>query len=321
MPNHITNIVTIKGDNADIEKCLLAVKREKNPQADKDNDDSTDRAFDFEKIIPMPSTLKITSGSNVDNAMLVLGENPKKLEEMLSWPWVIKEGITTKNGILESLKQRLTEKDFEEARTAIMNIQLYGTKDWYEWAIQNWGTKWNAYSISVGEILPEMNDTNTIVDYKCEVQFDTAWSTPVPVLIQLSKMFPTLSFEIKFADEDIGNNCGIYTLVNGQEISLWEPTGNEAVKFAKEIKGWDDEESEWQDCLDAIQFTPVGEFNEVKELIMKLISSLKDDPTNLAEFTTQLNDALEGNEEKEEKMKLIKQYIIEAELYEIVDKF
>jgi hypothetical protein len=59
--------------------------------------------------------------------------------------------------------------------------------DWYDWSIQNWGTKWD-----VSETHEDENG------YIC---FDTAWSTP-----------------IEYADEDLGNNCGMYKLSNGCEL-------------------------------------------------------------------------------------------------------
>lgn len=68
--------------------------------------------------------------------------------------------------------------------------------NWYDWNITYWGTKWNAY------------DEYTIVD-KTSVTFvfNTAWSFPEPIANALSKF--NFDLEIKFADEDLGNNCGI----------------------------------------------------------------------------------------------------------------
>lgn len=48
--------------------------------------------------------------------------------------------------------------------------KIYGKNNWYDWSIENWGTKWNAYSFS--------RDGNTI-------GFQTAWSAPHPILAEL----------------------------------------------------------------------------------------------------------------------------------------
>lgn len=169
MPNHVTNIIYVSGNEKTINKYFSLVKSE--PATPKDEQ----RAFDFEKIIPMPK--HIFRGN--------LG--PK-----------------------------------EEAQ--------YGKENcWYEWSINNWGTKWNCYNISI--------------DDDGGICFDTAWATPIPIFEALSKRFKSLKFEVHYADEDMGNNCGIITLKGGKVIDHWEPpTEDEAMDFACEIKGYDPRE-------------------------------------------------------------------------------
>lgn len=71
----------------------------------------------------------------------------------------------------------------------------------YRWCIDNWGTKWNAYEV--------------VYDYDC-VYLQTAWSTPGPIWIELSKHFPNLVLIVEYADEDRGSNCGVLAYVNGE---------------------------------------------------------------------------------------------------------
>lgn len=79
-------------------------------------------------------------------------------------------------------------------------IESFGTPGinppWYKWSIENWGTKWNAYDISV--------DGNVI-------RFDTAWSCPMPIFKELHRKFPNFTIDIKYADEDWGHNFGHVT--------------------------------------------------------------------------------------------------------------
>ena len=63
----------------------------------------------------------------------------------------------------------------------IDNILEYGYDHWYEWACNNWGTKWNACNTRIG-----VN----------EVSFDTAWCEPIPVIRALSEKFPNLVVRI-----------------------------------------------------------------------------------------------------------------------------
>ena len=112
-----------------------------------------------------------------------------------------------------------------------------------DWARGNWGTKWNAYDV-------ERSD-------ETHVQFDTAWSHPVPVLEALSQKFPDTELHVKYADEDTGYNLGEYWMTNGtitQEVDLVNGS-DEALDFASWIKygksyaevkaEWDAEEHEW----------------------------------------------------------------------------
>lgn len=67
--------------------------------------------------------------------------------------------------------------------------------DWYRWRLHHWDTKWGAYDCysKVGK------------SYITFV-FSTAWSTSIPIIEQLTLM--GYEFELRFADEDWGHNCG-----------------------------------------------------------------------------------------------------------------
>lgn len=97
---------------------------------------------------------------------------------------------------------------------------------WYDWNVKNWGTKWNGYELDVSDL-----DDETVM-----VSFDTAWSHPEPVLFALSEKFPEESFDVEYADEDIGRNCGRYVIQDG--VLAEEPFENddEAKDFAAELK-------------------------------------------------------------------------------------
>jgi len=77
---------------------------------------------------------------------------------------------------------------------------------WYDWCVENWGTKWD-----VSETYE--NDEG----YIC---FDTAWSTPHEIIFELCLRYTDLTFEVQFADENLGSNCGMYKLQNGEEIEF-----------------------------------------------------------------------------------------------------
>jgi len=82
------------------------------------------------------------------------------------------------------------------------NLKKYGYKNWYDWCVNNWGTKWNAG----GD-----NDAMQ-VDYDEDVgnqsialfQFDTAWAPPLGVLEKLMETHPELSIECRYHEPGVG---------------------------------------------------------------------------------------------------------------------
>ena len=128
-----------------------------------------------------------------------------------------------------------TADTFGKGITQEMSDDLYkrfGANNWYDWSIKNWGTKWNAY--------------DTAVTDDGDIQFSTAWSTPIALIEKLSKLYPEAIFRVKFADEDLGYNCGEYAYQNGEMIEAYELEfgSKEAIKFAHEVTGWTYEEEE-----------------------------------------------------------------------------
>lgn len=73
------------------------------------------------------------------------------------------------------------------------NVQKYGYLTWYEFCVGEWGCKWNASEVSVnGNIM----------------EFETPWSMPDGIAKKLSEMFPEVTLEWRYADEDTGYNVG-----------------------------------------------------------------------------------------------------------------
>ena len=54
---------------------------------------------------------------------------------------------------------------------------------WYDWRVQNWDTKWDAYDVTVTDDDPEC----------LEVEFSTAWSPPTAICNQIREDFPDIA--------------------------------------------------------------------------------------------------------------------------------
>ena len=65
--------------------------------------------------------------------------------------------------------------------------------NWYEWRIGNWGTKWNA------DVQYENFDQWESGDIS--IDFNTAWSAPMPILKKLVEMYPKLTFNWRCYEE------------------------------------------------------------------------------------------------------------------------
>jgi hypothetical protein len=127
--------------------------------------------------------------------------------------------------------------DEEYAKTPLRGItqamsdelkQKFGFDNWYDWRYTHWGTKWNADEVVISDN---------------EITFNTAWNTPEPIFIKLSEMFPMVTFEVEFADEDFGYNVGKFKLFEGIIVDSFYPKGGsqEAYELALEIQDytWD----------------------------------------------------------------------------------
>ena len=74
------------------------------------------------------------------------------------------------------------EQAAHEAQQA-RNTELYGARDWYDWNVNNWGTKWDFALENVERV-----DANTVT-----AAFDTAWAPPTGAYEKLVAM----GFEIE----------------------------------------------------------------------------------------------------------------------------
>lgn len=174
--------------------------------------EEADRFIDFHKIAPIPKELEGT----VSPMRIVSQEEYDAQEKKIAT-----DDLTENErnwGISRSLTQALADEYKEK----------FGHCDWYGWQTANWGTKWNGYD-------------QYEVDENC-IEFNTAWSTPYSLLVNLSKKYPQVTFEVEYADEDFGYNVGKYVLLDGEVIEQNIPDGGsqEAIEMAMDIKG-DDE--------------------------------------------------------------------------------
>lgn len=90
-----------------------------------------------------------------------------------------------------------------------------GIPNWYDWNIDNWGTKWNA----------QWEDTEKyFVDgFPSELTYHlrTAWAFPEPVIKKMISMYPDLDFHI--TGEEESGEYGVYVSSSEDEWIEEEP--------------------------------------------------------------------------------------------------
>lgn len=276
MPNHITNILRIEASKeltAQIKSDIKSVDEE-----------GETRHIDFNKILPMPESLNITSGSTTSNGIAILqyrAGDDTAIRGIMGYAWA--NEFSTPEDLIEHMIVK-GSANLEEAQKALDNERLYGCRDWYGWSTDNWGTKWNAY-----------NTNDTDVD---EVSFETAWSNPYPVIIALSAKYPEAVFHMRFADEDFGHNVGEYSLQNGDVVDENIPEGGseEALELAADITGYEDHITE---RLYDIEAESVDELEEWEKKYISITygkENLQEYPKVVLDYMLELSIADENYE-------------------------
>lgn len=154
MPNHVKNVVKIKGIKTEEERDYLLRKlavKYHDKYADKD-----EYIMDFDLIIPEPRFKK------------------------------------------DCPKDCIVNKD-----SHVSEVEGREWFNWYEWHVRFWGTKWNAY-----------DGYTKIGKTQLTFVFSTAWSAPFSIYEKLTELGYDL--DIRYADEDIGSNCGRVTWDNSE---------------------------------------------------------------------------------------------------------
>lgn len=218
MPNHIQNRLQIIGEENSVKKLLNSIssKDEKGEAVQ----------IDFNKIIPMPQGLDVQTHSQVIEwaEICTCQIDFSVLFGSMNLSAAFKDGkygdvsnrlkastaMETITGKRKNLKA-FSDEEFDQFIQCVKNVRQTGFTTWYEWSVKSWGTKWNAY---------DQNDKRNTND---TIFFQTAWSSPLPVILELSKQHPDCEIKISYADEDSGSNVGVVTLKNGKAIKVFQP--------------------------------------------------------------------------------------------------
>ena len=139
---------------------------------------SKDNAIDTEKFIPYPKKLR-----DADIKVQKVRDAHRKKQDKANFKDMTKEEQET--WIKKNPDKSWKMKD---------GFNNGG----YDWCCKNWGTKWGICDASLED-----------EDYKygrLNYQFKSAWSPPAPVIVKMSKLFPTLTFDLRYFECGGGYN-------------------------------------------------------------------------------------------------------------------
>lgn len=119
------------------------------------------------------------------------------------------------------------EYEFDFQSIIPMDDELLKTNDWYNWRVENWGTKWNGYN-------GIFNDDQTAFT------FSTAWSPPLPIIKKLAELTGE-SFVLGYIEYGVFF-CGQYTASPEGEYDEYYDNINDAPKELLDILGHEEVE-------------------------------------------------------------------------------
>lgn len=178
---------------------------------------ATEEKF-FDNIIPLPEDLLISAGSAEFTApsqrFFFIKDADTQIEQMKD---MARDNTEAVDNFVKSIK----------------NYIVHGYTSWYPFCIDRWGSKWDACDLIV-----ERDDDSLFM------VFNTAWNTVEPIFKKITELFPDITIDGKFADEDVGANCGVIEGKNGNvTVAYFDNGSDEAIAFARELLGiWEEGE-------------------------------------------------------------------------------
>lgn len=121
-----------------------------------------------------------------NNTVNISHEDPAMIErarKAFDEGGLLMEFFPTPKDLIDTVAGSVPEGAERDAHEAQMkrNLDLYGAKDWYDWNVANWGTKWDVGAEGGQPAL--VQDANSLT-----LNFDSAWAPPVGAYDRLQNL-------------------------------------------------------------------------------------------------------------------------------------
>ena len=136
------------------------------------------------------------------------------------------------------------DKEAEHNAQMERNLAQFGAKDWYDWNINNWGTKWDFALENI-----DRPDPNTVT-----AAFDTAWAPPIDAYrklcalgFEIEAMYyePGMCFVGKFTGDEDSTDDECYEYAGETSATVREAIGEELDDYfgiSEEMRQYEEEE-------------------------------------------------------------------------------
>jgi hypothetical protein len=90
---------------------------------------------------------------------------------------LLMEFLPTPKPLLETMAGSYGDSEKQQALELqqLENIRLFGAKDWYDWNVANWGTKWDF----------NLENVERVDEHTLTAAFDSAWAPPIDAYVKL----------------------------------------------------------------------------------------------------------------------------------------
>ena len=163
----------------------------------------------------------------------------------LTGPKDVLDEIAATNLLLQNIfpcpKQLRDTVSPANAKKANKNIKEHGYADWYDWQVNNWGTKWD-----IGPLNMEIEIIDN--EHRIYVDFGSAWSPPIGAMRKLFEKYKDRGLNIRM--EYYEGGCaflGVVETIDGEFIDNYrEFSGADDLEHQAKVLGSALAESEAQ---------------------------------------------------------------------------
>lgn len=216
MPNWVENKITIEADATVLDEIQNKVRT---TFTDEDGNQQ-ERHLIATNLIPMPDEIRMLDGTETNiRRFKDLDGNSVKIDQMRAVTFysmndeeLLGEGYTM---------ETLTGKELEELD------EKYGAHDWYNWNVNNYGTKWGDCETRM------INRDKESLEYT----FDTAWAPAYPMIEKIAREYDVKKIIYRFFSMENGDKGSATFNEDGRIIKQeWEELDDSLYRTVSDVE-------------------------------------------------------------------------------------